>query len=190
MKPSLKSLQLLSLQDAQVQLEKSLNCREELRDLLAYEEKVIMKLRAEVRASASVEFYLKHGEWDWVVRQSYLDRVKSLEHAVYDNKTVGFVFDLWNIQPRNFNPDIPLTSSTIVDDEPLLRSAAVFVPVDKVKDCKISPLQLEAFELLKYAPSRVPRWPRIDRHARQWVNVSSFDNEGYKWHLEGVPPPE
>lgn len=187
--PNLKDLQLPTLQEAADLLAANLKHREELRDLLALYEKTILKVKAQARASASVEFYLKYGEWDWDVRQRYMEHVKSMAYESYDNKTAGFVFDLWDVRPHGYNPDIPFSPTTIISEEPLLRCVTEFVPPDKVGQCKISPLVLEAFELLQYAPGRVPRMPRIDRQIRQWVNVSGFDAEGYKWHLEGVPPP-
>lgn len=138
----------------------------------------------------SREFYQTHGEWDWVVRQKYIDVVKSASYPYpISNDALGYSFELWNFTPRYFKTleaDIQPKHVTVGSMMSAVQSTSTeFVRPEFIEQCAITPKILEAFQLLKYFPQTQGegRGFAMSNQVQRWEDFREFDYNGYKSHL-------
>jgi hypothetical protein len=161
-------------------------------------------LKAQARCAAHIAFHHQYGEWDWIVRQQYMDLVKSL---AYDwpmpNGSLGYAFELNNYTPwvcdEITGPDFVVTSDCIkpYDVRSLTFTGLTeFIKPENIDKCKLTPKILAAFKTLKYL-EREPLQGRgfgISRKVMMWKDgqpcdpddgtvPDGFDYDGYKFHL-------
>lgn len=165
--------------------------------------KKLERLEAERRAALHLQYFQKYGEWDWIVRQQYMDLVRSLAHVYpFPDNTRGYSFEL-----HNYTPQFPLL---LMDEEHRMRNPKLMVPYDRhflrfgtltefvkpenIAQCKLTPRIVEAFQLLKYlAPDDMKgRGFGMSRQEESWAGSSQtsgpgFDYEGWKFHLVKEP---
>lgn len=138
----------------------------------------------------SREFYELYGEWDWIVREKYIDLVKSASYTYpISEDALGYAFELWNFTPRYFKtigaeikPEHVTVGSMM---SAVLYTATEFVKPAFIKQCAITPKILAAFQLLKLFPQTggMERGFKISVEARAWSEIPDPDCNGYKVHL-------
>jgi hypothetical protein len=162
-------------------------------------------LKAHARYAAHLEFYHKYQEWDWIVRQQYMDFVKPLayEWPIPDDSH-GYAFELVNYTPwfagQINDPNFVVTPDCMKPYD--IRGArqthlTEFVKVENMEQCKLTQKIVDAFQLLKIiAPNGMQgRGFGISRKVMVWrdgqpcdpdgeLDLDGFDYEGYKVHLQ------
>ncbi len=150
-------------------------------------------LKAEARSLAHLEFYEKYSEWDWAVRQQYMNLIKPLAYEwPISNDSRGYAFELQNYTPwfeQQINdPNFIVTPDCIRPYDirgARFSSLTEFVRAENIDKCKLTQKIADAFKLLKYlTPDHMQgRGFGISAEETTWSDQQDFDYEGYKFHL-------
>lgn len=154
-------------------------------------------LMAQRRDRLHREFHAKHGEWDWTVRQRYMDSLTGLDYKwPIPDDARGYGFELINYTPRSFGKE-PEGFSLYHPERLEPTHLTVFIKSENIDKCKIDAKTLEAFLMIKeLCPEDMKdRGFGIDRREVSWGaayvqksdniprNRGGFDSDGYKAHL-------
>lgn len=160
----------------------------------------IESIKAEARSEAHLRFYKQYDEWDWTVRQKYMDLVKSMAYTYpWPDGTRGYSFELVNYTPwfpEQINDSNFVATPDHIkpyDRRSLIRTSVTeFVKPENITKCKLSQKIVDAFKLLKYLDPQGYAEKRgfgIDRKEVSWKNggpqqEENPDDEDYDFEYE------
>jgi hypothetical protein len=140
--------------------------------------KVLEGAYAELRHAFSSHFYKQYGEWDWDVRQHYIDLIRSLgcEWPISED-TVGYAFELHNFTPLEYDPARPFSLENLHPNIFLFERMRVrhngcteFVPAEHATKVALNLKIREAFEGLRYFNDTYRTDFGIDTPAKTWAD--------------------
>lgn len=160
------------------------HCEEEERKL----EEKILHLQNLLWNTARSEFYRKYGVQDYVVRQEYMNLVKSGAYEYpYDEEAEGYTLILWNLSPFG-GTDYPLEFK---ERNNKFETLTEFISKEHMEKCKITPKIEEAFLILRYFsnPDFGTKSFLISARADKFDNLEDPKIDDYKVHLVKVENP-
>jgi hypothetical protein len=133
-------------------------------------------LKAHARYAAHLEFYHKYQEWDWIVRQQYMDFVKPLayEWPIPDDSH-GYAFELVNYTPwfagQINDPNFVVTPDCMKPYD--IRGArqthlTEFVKVENMEQCKLTQKIVDAFNCSRLSLQMVCKGEVSALVAKSW----------------------
>lgn len=187
----------LNLQDIDKKLE---TAKREFESTKQDHARQIELIEAEARSEAHLQFYKLYGEWDWIVREQYMDLVKSLAHVYpWPDGTHGYAFELVNYTlwfPQQIDDASFVAAPEHIKpyhQRSLIRTFVTeFVKPENIDKCKLSQKIVDAFKLLKYLDPQGYAEKRgfgIDRKEVTWKNggpqqEESRDDDNYDCEYE------
>jgi hypothetical protein len=132
------------------------------------------------RRAAHLAFYEKYGDWDWNVRQKWIDFVKSFDVPFdrYKNGGLGHPFELWNYQPRAKSPETPAElPAWPANYFQLSRLTNAWVSPADFEKCRPDAKTIEAFQL--QADYHMEQKDRLLGYVRGFM----FNSKAVDWNL-------